>query len=125
MSGRRLPPHGKQFADARARGLTPRKLGLGHLVVLLDWREPCAAMPYIVIPPGTDLARLNMAFVAGLHVTINHTDMQSPRVPAVVDALLAAGAVRVDAVNRQALARGDGLDAAWPVFEREELRHAA
>jgi hypothetical protein len=77
MTARRLPPRGKQFADARARGLIPRKLGLGHLVVLLDWREPSGAMPYIVIPPGTDLAR------------------------------------------------GDGLDAAWPVFEREELRHAA
>jgi hypothetical protein len=100
-------------------------MGLGHLIVLLDWREPCAAMPYIIIPPDTDMDMVNMSFVAGLHVTISHTDQQSHRVQAVVDALLAAGAARVDAANRDALARGESLDAAWPTFEREELRHAA
>ncbi len=121
----RLPPHGKQFADARAKGMTPRPKGLGHLVVLLDWREPCAAMPYIVIPPGSDMDLINLSFVAGLHITVSHTDEQSSRVLAVVDALLAAGAARVDAANRDALARGESLDAAWPTFEKEVLRHAA
>lgn len=109
---RPLPPHGRQFADARARGLIPRKLGLGHLVVTLDWHEPSGAMPRIIIPPGSDPARLNLAFVAGLHITISHADRHAARVPAVVDA-----------VNREALGRGEGLDSAWPRFEREELSH--
>jgi hypothetical protein len=125
MTARRLPPHGKQFSDARANGMTPRPKGLGHLVVLLDWREPTAKMPFIVIPPGTDLDYVNLAFTAGLHVTISYTDEQSNRVQAVIDALLTAGAERVDAANRDALARGESLDSAWPVIKRETLRHAA
>lgn len=122
---RPLPPYGRQFAGARARGLVPRRLGLGHLVVVLDWQEPSGAMPCIVIPPESDPATYDLGFVAGLHVTINHRDEHAGRVPSVVDALLAAGAVVVDAVNREALARGDGLEAAWPRFELEGLRHAA
>jgi hypothetical protein len=73
---RRLPPHGKQFADASARGLTPRRKGLGHLVVLLDWHEPSGAMPFVVVPPDTDLDLVNLSFVAGLHITCSHTDQQ-------------------------------------------------
>lgn len=125
MQPPRLPPHGKQFAEARARGLIPRKLGLGHLVATLDWNEPSGAMPHIIIPPGTDPARLNLAFVAGLHIAISHTDRHAARVPAVVDALLVAGAAVVDAVNCEGLARGEGMDSCWPRYEREALRHAA
>ena len=122
---RRLPPNGKQFAVARARGMTPRRKGLGHLVVTLDWNEPTAGMPHIIITPDTNLSTINLAFVAGLHVTISHTDQQAHRVQAVIDALFSAGAVRVDAVNRDALDRGESFDSAWPVFEREAIRHAA
>ncbi len=73
---RRLPPHGKQFADASARGLTPRRKGLGHLVVLLDWHEPSEPMHFVVVPPDTDLDLVNLSFVAGLHITCSHTDQQ-------------------------------------------------
>lgn len=120
---RPLPPFGKRFAEARARGQVPRRRGLGHLVVVLNWREPSAAMPCIVFPPGSDPAAFDLGFVAGLHVTLNHGDIHVDRVAAVVAALLAAGADRVDAVNRDALTRGDDLAAAWPRFEG--VRHAA
>lgn len=125
MRASRLPPFGKQFADARARGLVPKMRGLGHLVVVLDWDDPCASIPRIVIPPGADPAQFTLTFVAGLHVTINYADRHAARVLDVVDALLAAGAARVDAVNREALARSADLDAAWPSFAGRGVRHAA
>lgn len=125
MTAAKLPPHGKQFADARARGLTPRRLGFGHMVVVLDWNQPTAAHAFIIVLDGVDPAGLNLSFCAGLHVTISHTDDKAHRVQHVIDALFAAGAGRVDACNLDALDRGDDLDAAWPRFYREELRHAA
>lgn len=116
----RLPPYGREFAQARRKGLIPRRLGFGHIVVNLEWREPSAAHPFICIPPGSDPASFDLTFVAGLHVTVSHNDRQAHRVPALVDALLVAGADRVDAANRDGLARGDSLDEAWPVFKREQ-----
>ncbi len=124
MSTLRHPPYARRFADARAKGFVPRRLGLGHLVAVLDWREPSGGMPRFVFPPDTDPAAFDLGFVAGLHITVNHSDKQAGRVAAVVDALLAAGAAVVEAVSREALARGDGLDAAWPRFEREGEHHA-
>lgn len=114
---RRLPPYARALADARRRGLVPVCQGLGHLAIVLSWDEPGPASLLRVVIPD-DPAGFDLRFVAGLAVVVVHTDREADRVAAVVDALLAAGAARVEAINRESLARGDGIDAAWPRFGR-------
>lgn len=112
----RLPPYGKPLADARRRGLVPRRLGLGHVVVTLGWHEPSAAHPRVVLPEEEAVEEFDLAFLCGLHVTVIHDDYDAHRVPDAVEALLAAGAAQVDAVNRDTLE--------WPRYEPGS-RHAA
>ena len=106
------PPFGKQFAQARKQGLVPRRLGLGNLVVTLDWKDKSGAHPKVVIPPGEDPASYDLSFVRGLFVTVIFNDEQFDRVQPIVDALLDAGADRVDSVNR------DGVSE-WRTHRRE------
>jgi hypothetical protein len=97
-----------------------RLQGFGHIALVLRWDDHgTAGLPRVVVPADADVAALDFGFAEGLHVLVPHRDADAARVGAVVDALLAAGAARVDAVNREALARGNGLDACWPRFEQE------
>lgn len=121
---KRLPPYGKQFNDARKNGQIPRRLGLGHLVCKMDWNEPSAANPCIVIPPEVDYLACDLSFVAGLHVTVLTGLAHRNRIMAVVNALLDSGAAMVDVIDRDALMDGKGLDYAWHRFDGG-LRHAA
>ncbi|MCP5191189.1 MAG: hypothetical protein H6988_12505 [Pseudomonadales bacterium] len=56
---------------------------------------------------------------------VQHGPEDASRIPDLVDALLAAGVARVEAVDREALARGEPLEKCWPVFEQEGLSYGA
>jgi hypothetical protein len=126
MTRRRLPAFAAELAAARRRGLVPRRLGFGHVAVVLNWdNRSTAGLRRIVLPPDVELAALDLGCLAGLHVLLTHTETESARAAAAVDALLAAGVWRIDAANLDAIDRGDDLARAWPVFDQEGLRHAA
>jgi hypothetical protein len=122
---KRLPPFGKAILEARQRGIKPRKMGLGHVVVNLHWKAPRAGMTRIVIPRDLNPADASLHFLAGLHCTLIYRRNDAARVQAAIDALLAAGATPVDVVNFDALKAGASLDACWPRFEQEGVGHAA
>jgi|GEM_PF-4405904 len=123
---RRLPAFAAELAAARRRGLVPRRLGCGHVAVVLNWNNRATAgLHRIVFPPDVELDALDLGCMAGLHVLLTHTETESARAAAAVDALLAAGASRVDAANLDAIDRGDDLARAWPVFEQDGLQRAA
>lgn len=126
MIRRRLPAFAAELAAARRRGLVPRRLGFGHVAVVLSWsNRATAGLHRIVFPPDVHPAALDLTFLAGLHVLLTHFDDESDRAAAAVDALLTAGAARVDCANLDAIDRGEDLARAWPVYKREALRHAA
>lgn len=120
MKRHRLPAYAAELAAARRRGLVPRQLGYGHVAIVLNWDNRSTAGLYrIVIPPDVQPAALDLTFLAGLHVLLTHFDCESDRAAAAVDALLTAGADRVDAANLDAIDRGENLASAWPVYKRE------
>lgn len=124
MTARRLPPHGKQFADARARGLVPRRLGHGHLAVVLNWNERrTGAMPRLVLEG--DPASFDLSFLAGLDVLLLHTRRDATRMADAVTALLNAGALHVEVVDHNLREQGAPMERWWTMYEQEELRHAA
>ncbi|MBM3272831.1 hypothetical protein FJY94_06235 [Candidatus Kaiserbacteria bacterium] len=126
MTRRRLPAFAAELAAARHRGLVPRHLGFGYVAVVLNWdNHATAGLHRIVLPPNVELATLDLGCLAGLHVLLTHTETESARAAAAVDALLAAGVWRIDAANLDAIDRGDDLAHAWPVFNQEGIRHAA
>jgi hypothetical protein len=124
MNGRRLPPHGKQFADARARGLIPRRLGGVHLAVCLDWKEHrTGAVPRVVMPG--DPAAYDLRFLVELDVRLPYTATDADRVAGAVDVLLAAGAASVEAVHHGLREAGEPIEKWLSLFRREVLNHAA
>lgn len=124
--GHRLPPFAKALAEARARGLVPRRFGCGHVAVALDWDQVgSAGLPRVVCPPDQGPEAFDWRFLAGLVVHVQHGPEDASRIPDLVDALLAAGVARVEAVDREALARGEPLEKCWPVFEQEGLSYGA
>ena len=119
MTRRRLPAFAAELAAARRRGLVPRRLGFGHVAVVLNWDNRATAGLYLIVfPPDVHPAALDLTFLAGLHILLTHFDSESDRAAAAVDALLTAGADRVDAANLDAIDRGEGLAVAWPVYKR-------
>lgn len=123
---RRLPAFAAELAAARRRGLVPRRLGFGHVALVLSWNNRATAgLHRIVLPPDVELDALYLGCLAGLHVLLSHTETESARAAAAVNALLAAGVSRIDAVNLDAIERGADLASAWPIFEQECRRRAA
>lgn len=121
---RRLPPYARPIADARARGLIPRRLSGVHLVVVLDWHERrTGAVPRIVLLG--DPASFDLRFLAGLDVRLPYTGRDAERVASAVDALLAAGAVSVETVHHDLREAGAPHHKWLTIHQREELRHAA
>jgi len=122
----KLPPFSKRLAEARARGLVPRRFGYGHVCVALHWSQTASAgLPRIVCPPDEEPASFRWDFLAGLTVHVQYWPEEAHRIPALVDALLAAGVARVETVDRDGFERGEPLAKCWPRFELEGLRHAA
>lgn len=123
---KRLPAFAAELAAARRRGLVPRRLGYGHVGLVLNWNNHATAgLHRLVLPPDVELDAVDLGCLAGLHVLLSHTESESARAAATVGALLAAGVHRVDAANLDAIDRGDDLAHAWPVFEQEGLRRVA
>lgn len=124
---KRLPPYAKVLAEARARGLVPRRLGAGHVCVALHWNQTATSgLPRIVCPPGEDPRSYCWDFLAGLSVYVHHFQADAGRIAPLVAALLDAGVERVEVINRDIMERQDVPVAAWwVVFDREDLRHAA
>jgi hypothetical protein len=99
---------------------------LGHVCVALHWDQTASAgLPRIVCPPDQDPASFRWDFLAGLVVHVQYRHEDAHRVPALVDAMLAAGVARVEAVDRDGLERGEPLERCWPRFEQGGLRDAA
>jgi hypothetical protein len=123
MSNRlRLPAFAAELAAARRRGLVPRRLGCGHVAVVLNWNNRATAgLHRIVLPPQVELEAFDLDCLAGLHVLLTHTEAESARAAAAVNVLLTAGVSRIDAANLDAMERGDDLARAWPVFEQDGL----
>jgi hypothetical protein len=123
---RRLPAYAADLAKARRRGMAPRRLGFGHVAVVLGWQNRASAgLHRIVFPPDAPLAELDLACFAGLNVFMTHTEAESARAAEAVERLLAADARWVEAVNLDALDRGMDLMQAWVRFEQGALRHGA
>jgi len=121
---RKLPPFAKTLSEARARGLIPRRLGGVHVAIALDWREVRTGGVHRIVLPGNP-AGFDLRCLAGLDVRVVHATHDASRVPAVVDAILEAGAITVEAVNFDLIDSGAPRDAWLTVYEREVLRHAA
>ncbi len=123
---RRLPAYAAELAAARRRGLVPRRLGFGHVAVVLAWENRgTAGLHRTVFPPDTPLAEFDLTCFAGLNVLLTHREAESARAAEAVERLLAAGAHWVETVNLDALDRGVELMQAWVRFEQGALRHAA
>lgn len=123
---RRLPAYAAELAKARRQGMAPRRLGFGHVAVVLGWENRATAgLHRIVFPPDTPLAELDLACFAGLDVFMTHTEAESARAAEAVERLLVAGAHWVETVNLDAFDRGADLMQAWVRFERGALRHGA
>jgi hypothetical protein len=123
---RRLPAYAAELVAARRRGLVPRRLGFGHVCVVLDWENHATAgLHRLVLPPKTDLQDLDLGCLAGLDVLLTHREVEAYRAAGAVNAILAAGARRVDAVDLDAVDRGEDLLKTWPVFDQVGARHAA
>lgn len=123
---RRLPAFAAELAAARRRGLVPRRLGFGHVAVVLSWNNKATAgLHRIVFPPDVEPDALDLDCLAGLHVLLTHTESESARAASSVNALLAAGVTRIDAANLDAIKRGDDLSSAWPIFEQGSSQRAA
>ncbi len=84
---RRLPPFGRELAEARRRGLVP-KLPLGWFVVALGW-DLAKGQPRIVLPSDKPVDGYDLAALAGLDLIIAYCRHDAHRVQAVADALLA------------------------------------
>ncbi|MCP5191021.1 MAG: hypothetical protein H6988_11610 [Pseudomonadales bacterium] len=122
----RLPPYAKPLAEARAKGLMPRRMGMGQVCVVLSWdSHATAGLHRVVLPPDLAPENVDFGWLAGLAVLLTHTDGEASRVPAVLDAILANSAARVDVINLDQVRRGAPLLDAWARFEPEALRHAA
>jgi hypothetical protein len=123
---RRLPAYAAELAKARRQGMAPRRLGFGHVAVVLGWENRATAgLHRTVFPPDTPIAELDLACFAGLNVFMTHSEAESARAAEAVERLLAAGAHWVETVNLDALDRGVDLMQAWVRFEQGALRHAA
>ena len=126
MKKKRQLAYAAVVVAGRRRGEVPRRLGCGHVGLVLNWNNHATAgLHRLVLPPDAELDAIDLSCLAGLHVLLTHTESESARAAATVDALLAAGVRRVDAANLDAIDRGDDLARAWPVFEQEGLRRAA
>ena len=123
---KRLLAYAAVVAAGRRRGQVPRRLGHGHVGLVLNWNNHATAgLHRLVLPPDAALADIDLSCLAGLHVLLTHAESESARAAAAVGALLAAGVRRVDAANLDAIDRGDDLASAWPVFEQEGQRRGA
>ena len=115
---RRLPAYAAALADARRQGMIPRRLGFGHVAVVLDWNNRATgALHRIVFPPDRPLIELDLACFVGMAVLMTHHETDSARAAEAVELLLLAGAQRVEVVNLDALDRGVDLMRAWVCFE--------
>jgi hypothetical protein len=71
----KAPPYSKPITRARRAGLVPRHLGLGHVIIALEWRAAYLELfPYVVLPPDEDPAGFDWSFCAGLDICIVCTD---------------------------------------------------
>lgn len=120
----KLPPFAKQLAEARDRGLIPRRLGGVHIAITLDWGERRTGGVHRLVMP-TDPTGFDLRCLAGLDVRVVHATHDAFRVLAAVDAILAAGAASVETVNHDLIKAGAPRDAWLSLYQREELRHAA
>ena len=126
MTRRRLPAYAAELADARRRGLVPRRMGFGHVCVVLDWENHATAgLHRLVFPPKASLSDMDLSCLSALDVLLTFRETEANRAAAAVNAILAAGARRVGAVDLDAVERGDDLLKAWPVFDGAGARHAA
>ena len=121
---RKLPPFAKQLAEARARGLIPRRLGGVHIAITLDWSERRTGGVHRLVLP-TDPTGFDLRCLAGLDVRVVHATHDASRVLAAVDAVLAAGATTVETVNHDLIAAGAPRDAWLSTYRQEVMRHAA
>ncbi len=124
MNARRLPPYARPIADARARGLTPRRLGGVHLTFTLNWRERRTGGAGRVVLPG-DPGAYDLRFVAGLDVRVAFATDDADRVPAAIDALFSAGARLVELVNLTLIDDKAPRERWLSVLTREVMRYAA
>ena len=127
MKNKRQLAYAAVVVAGRRRGEVPRRLGPGHVGLVLNWNNHATAgLHRLVLPPDIELDAVDFGCLAGLHVLLTYTDAESARAAATVDAMQAAGVRRIDAANLDAIDRGDDLARAWlTVFEQEGLRRAA
>lgn len=118
MAGR-IPPYAKPLAQARRQGLRPRRLGLGHVAVVLDWdNHATGGLFRLVFPRDVDIGALDLSCLTGLQVLLTYREADAERAAAAVDAILGAGAECVNAGNLDALDREEPFDQVLVLFER-------
>lgn len=104
----KAPPYSKPISRARRAGLAPKHLGLGHIIIVLEWRPKYLGdqFPYIVMPPDEDPQLFDWSFCAGLDICIVCTDAH----PVWLQKLLAKALFAADIGNLKVL-NIDGLAA--------------
>lgn len=113
---KRLPAYARELAAARRRGLVPKRLDLGHLVITFEWRQECAPdYPVVVIPEDADpLYQLDWHFAAGLDVFIMHRTSDRERLLRLVRALHQAKTASIKSFDMDlASSRMDGVHLNW------------
>lgn len=113
---KRLPAYARELAAARSRGLVPKRLDLGHLVITFEWRTECAPdYPVVVIPEDADpLYQLDWHFAAGLDVFIMHRTSDRERLLRLVRALHQAKTASIKSFDMDlASSRMDGVHLNW------------
>lgn len=113
---KRLPAYARELTAARRRGLVPKRLDLGHMVITFEWRQECAPdYPVVVIPEDADpLHQLDWHFCAGLDVFIMHRTSDRERLLRLVRALHQAKTASIASFDMDlASSRMDGVHLNW------------
>ncbi len=112
---KRLPAYARPLADARRRGLVPKRHSLGHIVVTFEWRPDCAPdFPVVVVPPEYDPDALDWHFVAGLEIFVMHRTVDRLKVERLVKALHNAKATAIKSFDMDMATAGqDGGYLNW------------
>lgn len=74
----KAPPYSKPITRARRFGFAPKHIGLGHVIIALEWRaEYLEICPHVVLPPDEDPQLFDWSFCAGLDICMVCTDAHS------------------------------------------------
>lgn len=95
LSRKPLPPHARELADARARGLTLKR---GYVALAFGWRRPTNGYG-VTVPADRDPAVFDWSWARGLDVLLWRRGEPVERVRAVVTALRLAAPRRVIVVD--------------------------